>query len=739
MSKQQIKIHYITWVLSVLVFLVISVIAFYIHVDTEEKINTQFSKNQLIMAKVIANELKSKIGLLVDDLENLKENPDTINMNIMNSPYFIRNNLKEVLHHGVAYNIIVLDEKDKIVYSLPENLDVEQLQNDYDFLTLNDNKQTLLDGSPILSDIYQLDTPRDYAASLYVPVFDNDNKYKGALGLLIQINKLREKYIEPLEAQSSYNLNIVNEVGVSIESTCKKLSGLHLYGNCLAPTCDIGKAGKEYGFFLDKVMLDKEGYSSYALGSELPGEELMVTKRFAAFTTLKIANRTWHVIVSVPYREVNFLLQKNFQYVFIILAVMFIFMLVVSYLHFELNRKRIREEEAEAHLNTETVLKSELTLSEEKYKMVMDDAFEGIALFRSIEIVEVNAAWAKMFEATPEDCIGKTIYDIFHYESLEQIKNFFVKSLVSTAIPIHQDIEVLTATGARRTHNISMARLSSSENLISVISRDVTEKRLDEDKLTEAKVQLEKANEELDFNINSIIHDIKTPLVAIQGVINVVDYELHKNGDTTNDESMSKINNNIIHMFELLDSLLILTKVGRTKKHVERIDLVKEIRIIKGVLGHIIEEKNAIVEINGNLPMIYVDKALITQVFSNLISNAIKFSQKGVQPVVTISCEETGDWLNFSVQDNGIGIDEGDFDNVFKIFGRINPSREVKGTGVGLNIVKKAVKKLDGKLDLQSKLGVGTTFTFTLPKSKNYFYLQKLRDFGENDRDKPKK
>ena len=127
-----------------------------------------------------------------------------------------------------------------------------------------------------------------------------------------------------------------------------------------------------------------------------------------------------------------------------------------------------------------------------------------------------------------------------------------------------------------------------------------------------------------------------------------------------------------------------------------------------------IEEKKAIIVI-GNMPNIITFKAPVRQVLQNLISNALKYQQDSTIPEINIQCERNNDFWKFSVQDNGIGIEEEYHTKIFEIFQRLHNKEEYSGTGIGLAIVKKIIEGMSGKIYLTSQKGVGSTFYFTIP------------------------
>ncbi len=175
-------------------------------------------------------------------------------------------------------------------------------------------------------------------------------------------------------------------------------------------------------------------------------------------------------------------------------------------------------------------------------------------------------------------------------------------------------------------------------------------------------------------------------------------------------------------MKSLIDDLLALSRISRVKNPVTCVDSKKLVKEVLKQIKPIIEEKNAKVEIDDELPFIYCDEVKIKQVFHNLILNAIKYNvQKS--PNIEIGIEERlVDGISqsvFFVKDNGIGIEEKYFEEIFGIFKRLHQGNEYGGgTGAGLAIVKRVIIDHGGQIWVQSTHGQGSTFYFSLPGGK---------------------
>jgi signal transduction histidine kinase len=164
-----------------------------------------------------------------------------------------------------------------------------------------------------------------------------------------------------------------------------------------------------------------------------------------------------------------------------------------------------------------------------------------------------------------------------------------------------------------------------------------------------------------------------------------------------------------------IDNILRYSELGRKEGKCESVNLN---RLIEEIIRDIAPPENITITINSELPTISGDKARMTQVFQNLLTNAIKYMDKP-QGQITIDYMEEGNFWKFSVADNGPGIKRKYFDRIFKIFQTLAPRDEVESTGIGLSIVKKIVELYHGKVWVESKVGEGTTFFFTLLKQES--------------------
>lgn len=228
--------------------------------------------------------------------------------------------------------------------------------------------------------------------------------------------------------------------------------------------------------------------------------------------------------------------------------------------------------------------------------------------------------------------------------------------------------------------------------------------------------ELQYANQELTQFAHVASHDLKAPLNTIKSFIELVK---KNNQDILDEKSINFLHraiSNTEKMANLLDSLLLYSRIHTKQAEVNAFDcntLVED--VIESLSQGNIQAKNFEVEFS-NLPSITADKNQLSQVFSNLISNAIKYSKKNTKTKIIIKAIEENNFLKFSIEDNGIGIEPQYFDQIFGIFQRLHTCIEYPGTGVGLALVRRIIHRHGGRIWLDSTLGKGTTFYFTIPK-----------------------
>lgn len=242
---------------------------------------------------------------------------------------------------------------------------------------------------------------------------------------------------------------------------------------------------------------------------------------------------------------------------------------------------------------------------------------------------------------------------------------------------------------------------------------NITEHKSIEEKLKQLAEKLSISNKELEQFAYVASHDLQEPLRMVASYIQLLQKRYKKKLDADADEFIDYAVDGVVRMKTLINDLLIYSRVNTQELPLEPVDCNKVIETVKHSLNASIKESGANI-ISETLPTIYANTLQLTQLFQNLISNAIKF-KRDIPPVVEITSKKTSDEWLFSVSDNGIGIEPEYADKIFIIFQRLHNYNEYPGTGIGLAICKKIVEKLGGHIWLESEPGKGSTFNFTIP------------------------
>ncbi len=257
--------------------------------------------------------------------------------------------------------------------------------------------------------------------------------------------------------------------------------------------------------------------------------------------------------------------------------------------------------------------------------------------------------------------------------------------------------------------------LHSGKNvIIERITEQKDELEISNRRLQEYTTTLEKTNKELDKFASIVSHDLKAPLRAIG---NLADWIEEDGGPTFSPEvrtNFNMIKQRIKRMEDLIQAILDYSKADKRVGDQINVDTRELIRETVEFIG--LPEK-AIVHIPENMPVMVTDKTRLSQVFSNLIGNGVKYNDKDI-PEITIGFETHENGWTFSIKDNGPGIDPKFHEKVFVIFQTLNRRDDVESTGVGLAIVKKIIEDEGGKIWIESEPGNGADFKFFWPKVK---------------------
>jgi signal transduction histidine kinase len=263
----------------------------------------------------------------------------------------------------------------------------------------------------------------------------------------------------------------------------------------------------------------------------------------------------------------------------------------------------------------------------------------------------------------------------------------------------------------------AVKKAANLEALNRQLQQEVAERQQAEAERERLIKELEAKNAELERFTYTVSHDLKSPLITVRGFVGLLEDDATEGNLERMKADMVRIYAATDKMQRLLDNLLELSRIGRLMDMPQQLPFAaiahEAVELMRGRLG----QRGVTVEIADGLPAVYGDRTRLVEVVQNLLDNAVKFMGGQSDPRITIGVR-TGDGANaFFVQDNGIGIDPQFHDKIFGLFNQLDPS--IDGTGIGLALVKRIVEVHGGRVWVESTLGQGATFFFTLPAGRS--------------------
>ena len=359
-----------------------------------------------------------------------------------------------------------------------------------------------------------------------------------------------------------------------------------------------------------------------------------------------------------------------------------------------------------------------LVQMEGRYRGLLEAAPDGMVVVNQHgEIVLLNAQSENQFGYRRDELIGQRVTNI--------IPDGFAERLIAdgartAAEALAQQIGTgIELTGRRKDESefpieIMLSPLESDQGiLVTAAIRDITVRKNAELNLIQKVEDLNRSNEELEQFAYVASHDLQEPLRMVASYTQLLSRRYKGTLDADADEFIAFAVDGANRMQRLIQDLLAFSRVGKRK--LELFDLPSDRALRQALLNlsGAIKQSGALVT-NGLLPEVKADEVQLTQLFQNLIGNAIKYHSSGV-PHIHISAARNGlPMWTFSVRDDGLGIDSQFFEKIFGMFQRLHKRDEFEGTGMGLAICKKIVERHGGSISVESKPGAGSTFHFTL-------------------------
>ena len=362
-----------------------------------------------------------------------------------------------------------------------------------------------------------------------------------------------------------------------------------------------------------------------------------------------------------------------------------------------------------------------LRVSEARYRLLVEEAPLGIAIFNEEALIEqVNPAACTMLGYQADELIGIHPLSLIDVAEHAQVEDAVAPLEAGETMRMEQHLI--------RKDGIRVPVMGSSRQMpdgrYQSIFQDISERRKAEEtvralneqldqRVRARTAELEAANKELESFSYSVSHDLRAPLRAINGFSNLLISDYADQLPAEGLDYLDKVKENANKMASLIDDLLTFSRLSRNPLKKRRVDL-------RGLVVQVIEDLHAE---TGNrqikwtiedLPPCHADPALLKQVYANLIGNALKYTRPRNPAVIEIGSRMLRGQTVYSVRDNGVGFDMRYVGNLFGVFQRLHSESEFEGTGIGLAIVQRIVNRHGGRIWAEGEVDQGATFFFTL-------------------------
>ncbi len=366
---------------------------------------------------------------------------------------------------------------------------------------------------------------------------------------------------------------------------------------------------------------------------------------------------------------------------------------------------------------------SERQESDAKYRGLLEAAPDAMVVVNPAgAIVLLNAQAEKQFGYSRDELLGQQVTNIIPHGFAERLH---MDGLRSAADALAQQIGTgIELTGLRKDGTafpieIMLSPLENAEGiLVTAAIRDISVRKAAEAHLLANVKELNRSNEELAQFAYVASHDLQEPLRMVASYTQLLARRYKGKLDSDADEFIAFATDGASRMQRLIQDLLVYSRVATKGNELRNTSSEEALDQALLNLRGAIEESSALVT-HDPLPAVLADEGQLIQLFQNLIGNAIKYQGPGVPRIHVSAADNGAEKWQFSVQDNGLGIDSQYFERIFGMFQRLHKRDEFEGTGIGLAICKKIVERHGGEISVESQLGRGSTFRFALAATRD--------------------
>jgi len=679
--------------------LVIFFFIFYlVYEDIKDRTIEEFNNEQLILARTASQGMSSFFQEHESVLTFLAEFKDIIDFteageDLLSSFYNT--------HKSTIEAVTRVDADGIIMYTFPYKQSV--IGND---ISYQDHvSQVITEQKPVISDVF-LSAQGYLAIALHVPVF-NDELYDGSLAVLIQIDKLGEQYLGKIKSRGTGNVWLLSENGIEIYCPFSAHIGKPMLENMSDDGATIA--------LIEKIKTQISGTVKGFHTATIDPDEKKSTGENITFLRSPLGNTYWTILISYQEKDIYAAIARFRNRLILVFLLLFV---TVTYFFYSLARVRnVLKLKAKRKEAEETLLKSE-----EKFRRLFEDHLAIKLLIDPISgaIVDANKSASDYYGWTRDELKGKIISEI-NMLSPDEIK-VNIENVISQKKNKFEFKHRLKNGSVRDVEVISSVIEIEEQKMLHSIIFDISYRKQVEGALIQAKEKAEESDRLKTAFLQNMSHEIRTPMNAIMGFSSLLV------GSYKNKAQLEQYSEIITHrsndLLEIIDDILNISKIESGQMTVNN-EVIKLKAFFADLSAYFYgyQERMGKQQIPFNLQApddltsiaIYTDKVKLRQIFINLLSNAFKFTKSGK---IEGGCKFDADQnLVFYVFDTGIGIPEDKQEKIFERFEQLDQSstKATGGTGLGLSIARGLVELLDGKIWLESELGKGTSFYFSIP------------------------
>jgi len=366
-------------------------------------------------------------------------------------------------------------------------------------------------------------------------------------------------------------------------------------------------------------------------------------------------------------------------------------------------------------INQRQEAESSLTASQSNLSALVENTEDSIfSLDSEMRVTTYNSVAFNQFQwiykNTPE--LGKHINEILPEEGYRYWESIYGRALQGERFTLEHSF---SQSGQMYFFETSFNPIREKDVVtgITVFGKDITERKEIENKRKKLYNDLKVANKELREFAYITSHDLKSPLRAIGSLVNWIEEDYKDLFDETGKQQLVLLQNRTKRMYAFIDGMLAYTKLSQVQDRMEYSNLNE---LLKGVIDLALPLDGTVqICVEDVLPNLSCQPIKVAQIFQNILSNAVEYCDNG-KGIIKVHCEELETHWLFSISDNGPGIAPNHHNRIFKIFQTLNTRDSNENTGIGLTIAKKIVELHNGKIWVESVLGDGATFHFTLAK-----------------------